>query len=53
MSTEVTALEPATLIQPEEAVEVKKEQTTSSAKSFLAGGFGGVTCVLVGECSFI
>ncbi|CAB4408197.1 unnamed protein product [Rhizophagus irregularis] len=49
MSTEVTALEPATLIQPEEAVEVKKEQTTSSAKSFLAGGFGGVTCVLVGQ----
>ena len=37
----------------EEAVEVK-EQTTSGVKSFLAGGFGGVACVLVGEyCSFI
>jgi hypothetical protein len=49
MSTEVSALEPANLIQPDKAVEVKKVQTTSSVKSFLAGGFGGVSCVLVGK----
>jgi solute carrier family 25 (mitochondrial carnitine/acylcarnitine transporter), member 20/29 len=44
MSTE---FEPATSIQPEEAVKVK--QTTSGVKSFIAGGFGGVACVLVGH----
>lgn len=45
MSTEIT---PATSVQLEEAVEVK-EQTTSGVKSFLAGGLGGVACVLVGQ----
>jgi len=45
MSTEIA---PATSVQLEEVVEVK-EQTTSGVKSFLAGGFGGVACVLVGQ----
>ena len=48
MSTETAAPAPTNSVQLEGTKEVR-EQTTSGVKSFLAGGFGGVACVLVGK----
>ncbi|CAG8596447.1 13125_t:CDS:10, partial [Acaulospora morrowiae] len=46
MTTEVTT---STVNEIEPVVEAESKSTTSNLKSFLAGGFGGISCVLVGH----